>query len=436
MKQMMCLLLTAFFLLGSCEKNNSPVSADENKDILMRLQAIPGVTITEIAASGHFSRVFEASVVQPIDHDNPAGPTFTQKFFVGHVDVQKPVAFETEGYSRDNFRIRELSPLLQCNQITVEHRYNGASKPDPVEWQNLTIRQAANDLHKIVQLLKPIYQEAWVSSGRSKGGMTAVFHRRFYPDDVEATIAFVAPLLFSDDDPRFATYLNTVGDQACRDKIKVFQRNLLLKKDSIAALIPGYVDWVNQNFSTDFMYSISYESVVKHSAIDYPFEFWSSTQHDCASIPDSNASAQVMFDHILETVDILLFYSDYGLDFWEGWYYQAETEIGNYKLATDHIDDLLPPLEVLHGFGNTLQFDPAVMQDVDNWVKSAGERIIFIYGEDDPWSIAQFETGTPSVYKIVNPGTKHETAISDLSADDRNLVTDKLSEWLNIEAID
>ena len=379
--------------------------------------------------------MFEVFLKQPIDHKNPSGQSFKQKIYIGHVDETLPVAFETEGYSRNTVKVRELSKAMKCNQIMVEHRFNGSSKPMTIDWNFLNIKQSADDHHQIVEKLKTIYKGSWVSSGRSKGGMTAIFHRRFYPNDVDATVAFVAPLLFSQDDQRFSTYLNTVGDEPCREKIKTFQRSILLKKDSLAMLLPGYISWINENFNTSFKFSIAAETIIKHSAIDYPFEFWSSTSHSCSEIPTESSNAQTIFDHLVSVVDFILFYTDYGLDFWEGWYYQAQTEIGNYVVSTEHLTDLLGTVDDIYSFGENLVFDPTVMLDIDNWMKTTGDKIILIYGEDDPWSVAQFELSSLDVLKIVNPVTKHETSFSHLNSTNQSLIKQKLSDWLNYSDI-
>ena len=427
-----------FLIIISGCKDETNNSNNDDQDILTRLQNIPGATVLEIPPSAHFSRLFEMYFTQLVDHKNDNGSTFQQKIYVGHVAENLPVVLETEGYSRDNFKMRDLAPAMQCNQITIEHRYNGSSKPNPIDWQYLTIKQAADDVHEIVEKIKKIYSAAWVSSGRSKGGEAAIFHRRFYPDDVDGTVAIVAPLLFSENDQRIEEYLNTVGDAGCRNKIKYFQRNMLINADSIAALFPGYVSWVNDNYGTDFTFLVSYSDIVKYAAIEYPFEFWSSPFHDCSSIPSLSATPQDLFDHLMEVMDIFLFYSDYGIDFWRGWYYQAQTEIGDFKFNTEHLDYLLgdiKDLADLYDFGAGLVFDPMPMQDINNWVQTEGDKIIFIYGENDPWTIAQFEISTLDVLKIINPATKHETSLYDLSPSDKNLIIEKLSDWLDYREI-
>ena len=69
----------------------------------------------------------------------------------------------------------------------------------------------AADEHAIVTALKTIYTGPYLSTGASKGGMTAVFYRRFYPDDVVGTVPYVAPLSFAAPDERYAAFLDSVG---------------------------------------------------------------------------------------------------------------------------------------------------------------------------------------------------------------------------------
>ncbi len=42
--------------------------------------------------------------------------------------------------------------------------------------------------------------------------MTALYYRYYYPDDVDATVAYVAPIMERTDDPRFAAFLGAGGD--------------------------------------------------------------------------------------------------------------------------------------------------------------------------------------------------------------------------------
>lgn len=129
-------------------------------------------------------------------------------------------------------KAKELTTLLNANQVSVEHRYFGESIPDIyktdkkeiLDYAYLNLKQVSADLHHISTLLKNIYKKNWVSTGRSKGGVTTMFYRYFYPNDMDASVQYVGPINQAFDEPRFGPFFNTVGTQSCRDKVNAFQR--------------------------------------------------------------------------------------------------------------------------------------------------------------------------------------------------------------------
>ena len=392
-------------IFAACANDNEPNT--EPLDLLEEIRSIEGVSAIEIETEGHFNRLFEITMEQPIDHNNPDGPVFTQKIFLGHVDEDLPMVFETEGYEREEHRTRELAPLLGYNQLGVEHRYFGESVPNPKEWQYLTIWQAASDHHRIVEAFREIYRGGWVSSGASKGGDAAIFHRRFFPDDVDATVAYVAPLLFQQEDERFLEFYNNSGDAECRTRLQQFQRNILMKIDSIPELFDAYVESVG-DFGDATTFSLDYKDIVYHATrMDYLFEFWSSETESCNSIPGENATAQELLNHFVGVFDVFLFFSDFGVRFWTPYGYQALTELGNYAYDVSYLEDLEMDIPPLVEFNVPTNFDPSAMVDIQSWITSSASEMIFIYGEDDPWTVAAVDhPGSESVLKIVNPGTK------------------------------
>ncbi|WNG31553.1 hypothetical protein F0U62_16010 [Cystobacter fuscus] len=70
------------------------------------------------------------------------------------------------------------------------HLLGGASRPASNDLGLLTVQQAAGDYHRVIGAFKPLYSGHWLTTGGSKGGLAAVFHRAFYPDDVDATVAY------------------------------------------------------------------------------------------------------------------------------------------------------------------------------------------------------------------------------------------------------
>ena len=140
-----------------------------------------------------------------MDHTRPESGSFKQKVLLGHRAAEAPVIAELEGYAIGAVRENELAGLLKGNQLTIEHRFFDSSVPeDGIPWEYLTIKQAAADHHAVIQAIKQhLYPSSkWVSTGISKGGQTTVFHRYFYPDDVDVSVPYVAPLNLEYVDPR------------------------------------------------------------------------------------------------------------------------------------------------------------------------------------------------------------------------------------------
>ena len=58
---------------------------------------------------------------------------------------------QTSGYADEwGDAPTELTTLLASNQVSIEHRYYGTSRPVPTDWSYLTIKQMADDEHDIL----------------------------------------------------------------------------------------------------------------------------------------------------------------------------------------------------------------------------------------------------------------------------------------------
>ena len=155
--------------------------------------------------------------------------------------------------------------MFNSNQICVEHRYFGESWPDSVNWDFLTVANAAADHHAIVELFKKYYSGKWINTGISKGGQTAVYHRTFYPNDVEVTVAYVAQLNFSVEDGRHEPFIKNVpGTAEDRKRIEDFQLRILKNRE---LMIPKLVEYSKQK---DFEYRISMDEVLDYTVLEFP----------------------------------------------------------------------------------------------------------------------------------------------------------------------
>jgi hypothetical protein len=269
------------------------LSNAQDESLLRRLKALPDVMeVIPMKTDTMFRTGYELRVREPLDHANPAGTSFLQSVYVAHVDEARPVLFETEGYSvRGGGRPRELASILRCNQVVVEHRFFGKSAPDSLEWRFLTTKQAADDHHHIATLLKTIYKGKWVSSGASKGGQTALFYRYYYPSDVDASVAYVAPVNLSQEDPRIIKFLRTVGTPQERDRIREFQFACLKRENEILPLMDSLA--VRKELSFSIGQAMAYE----YSVLEFPCAFW---QYGSvvSSIPPSDAPPDTMLYYL------------------------------------------------------------------------------------------------------------------------------------------
>jgi hypothetical protein len=408
------------------------VAALSQPDLLVLLQALPGVTVTETTPPSEFERAFDIYVTQPVDHNAPDGQQFQQYVFLAHSDTAAPMVFAPSGYYAWTTRRQYLTEYLDGNELTVTHRYFDGALPVPTDWQYCTIEQSAADHHRIVELFESIYTGVWVSTGLSKSGKTAVFHRRFYPDDVAATVVGATPFTLDTADPRYGPYMtDVIGTAECRKKIRVFQRTVLRNKAGLLPLLESHITASGLTFPFS-----SAEEMLEMVVLEYPVEFWQITPGDCSAIPDSTATIDAIFAELLAT-DGFDWLSEEWLGSVATAFYQFYTQMGYYSYVTDHLEDLLTTLEDWSyrryaPAGVTLNYDNSIMLDVVNWAQTEGDNIIYFYGANDPHTACAIEdVSATNALKIIQPDANHFVALADL--DQLPLVISTLEEWLGID---
>ena len=80
------------------------------------------IIIEQIEPLGAYTQSFKIFIEQPVDHKNPEGEKFLQKFYLSHLDESLPMVIELDGYNIDKNRPNELAQILKCNKI-VRSRY-------------------------------------------------------------------------------------------------------------------------------------------------------------------------------------------------------------------------------------------------------------------------------------------------------------------------
>ncbi|MBK8110875.1 MAG: hypothetical protein IPK46_11360 [Saprospiraceae bacterium] len=258
---------------------------------------LPDVSFKKLDAPKGYEAAYELMVRQPLDHKNPQGKSFHQKVYLAHRSFEAPTVLITEGYDRPTHRIYELTDLMAANQVQVEHRYFGRSMPDSLNYSYLTLEQATADLHKVNQLLRSLYAKDWISTGISKGGQTTLFYRYFYPNDVDASVPYVAPLNTDLEDRRIYTFLDTVGSDECRNKIFNVQKRLLQNRDECLQKLK----WFSKGAEKSFTY-LSMDQAFEYAVLEYSFSFWQ-WGTSCNELPDEKVSMDSLFTHFLKVSD-------------------------------------------------------------------------------------------------------------------------------------
>ncbi len=409
--------------------------AQELASILERLSEKFHFTYKEMKTDTFFLEKYLIEIEQAVDHNYPDGKTFTQRVFLSHKGMNNPVVFITEGYAanyaEDSYYLHELTSFLNTNQVCVEHRYFGKSIPDSLDWSKLTVYNAATDHHRIVEILKNIYDGKWLSTGISKGGQTSIYFKYFYPDDVDMSVPYVAPLNFSMEDNRVYRFLDNVGDSSCRSRVLNFQLELLQNKN---IYLPAF-----ENLATKkkLHYRMGTEKGFELSVFEYSFSFWQWGAIDCSKIPVEGTPDE-MIKH-LNRVAGIEWVSDKGIAGYQAFFYQALAEIGFYGYDIAPFKEYVsftknPTFNFTTPKGLNVEYNAVIMQDVDFFIRHKAENMLFIYGENDPWSSTAVDlTYSNNCVKIVKPGGSHLTRIRNLPENQKNLALDTLRRWLKKE---
>lgn len=407
-------------------------TAAESK-LLQFLKSIPGAEIKAVDSSA-WEEFYIVMFPQPLDHSQPQGETFKQRIFVGHRGFDRPVVMETEGYGAEwmnGFLIDEPATLLNANQIYVEHRYFGASVPKKMDWKYLTAEQDAGDYHAIRTTFGRIYPGKWITTGVSKGGQTAVAYRVFYPDDVDLTIPYVAPMNYKRLDGRINRHFKTVGTEECRKHIIGLQEYYLKNKKE---LLPLY-----EKMCIKFGYTfkiMDVESAFDYSVLEFPFSFWQYTA-DCKVLPvPSNEDTETMVRFLIRIVNPYWYtesteqFAPANYQFYTqlGYYEYNEWPFRRYLKHKDYPNSAFVPK------GADIKWDGSYIRKLKKFIQSDPDRMIFIYGEADPWgaTAAKIDEDNRSLKMVLKGGT-HGTTIGSLEKDQQEKVYAKMKEWLGVD---
>ncbi|HEX5625422.1 MAG TPA: S28 family serine protease [Saprospiraceae bacterium] len=399
---------------------------DETRITGFLSQQLPGIQIKTLEPRDGFELCMELIIPQYLDHGNTALGVFPQTVLLYHRSFKKPNVLVTEGYHLGD-RMAEATLILDANQISVEHRFFGDSRPEQIDWQLLNHRQAMSDLHRIRKVLGGLYKKSWVATGVSKGGTLSAVYSLSYPDDVDATVSYVAPFVLEQEDPRTIEHYNrSVSTPECRAKVRHFQRAMLGQRTALKALLAELEKRDQVRFMLDL------DKVIDFAAMEYPFSFWQ-WGFGCPEIPAATAGAQEIFEHIEAVVDFNYYDSLTCAQFLPA-YYQFMTEFGYYGFDTTGIGDLLvykhlTNLEFCPKDAD-LRYDGSFMRAMHDKAVRESRNTIYIYGGLDTWTACAIQPSSETnAIKMVKYDGGHRTRLRDFAEGDRQRAYKALRKW-------
>lgn len=411
---------------------SSPLAAQSG--LQEKLKSLPGVTEVKPLESKEFSEKYLTYFTQPLEHAHPEKGSFRQRVIVSHVGFDRPTLIITEGYYGDyglNPRYREeLSKSLDANMVFVEYRYFAESTPEPKDWQYLTAENSADDLHAVREAFRRIYPGKWIATGISKGGQTTLLYRTFYPDDVDISVPYVAPLCYGVEDGRHEPFLRKVSTPEARKKIEDFQLEVLKRK---ATLLPRFEQYCQEK---GYKFRAPVEEIYDFDVLEYSFTIWQ-WGTPVEQIPATTATDDELFRHFITTCEPSYFTTENATT---PFFVQAARELGYYgydirpfkkylsiRSAKGYLHRLMLPDEL-----KDMPFDKTLSRKITKFLKNNDPKMIFIYGENDPWTSAgvTWLKGKKNIRVFIQPGGSHLARIATLPEADREEVMRQIKEWL------
>jgi hypothetical protein len=419
--------------------------------VVAALKSIENVGDLKPFMNEHFGQAYYFNYRQLVDHNDSTKGTFKQQVVLSFVDKDAPTILHTQGYSLSsesnpniiNNRLDSISAphLLSAlsedygekgydlNCVQVEYRYHGFSLPegDRNVFNYLSAEQQSKDLHAIVTDLKKALitgDGKWLSTGSSKGGVTSVqyaYYDEMYGwNDIDVHVPFVAPIMTQVSDIRIGDYMITESSKEALPLLEKAYKKLVDDPDIAQATLDAfYADRTKKGIeiNPDSAYLFTLSGVMNNLFYveSYgDFDTWTKL------IPTENDKPEYyayffMLDNNSQDIyrksanargPLRMRNSPFEM--------QISIDLGNMgdnlswflegKLLSASDKAYLKGL--MEGYKNSkvLDLQVKVLKNLETTTK----KMIFVYGEDDPWTGAAIpDPKNPNVKKYIVPHGSH-----------------------------
>ncbi|MGL5257199.1 MAG: hypothetical protein ACRC76_09175, partial [Proteocatella sp.] len=213
---------------------------------------------------------------------------------------------------------------------------------------------------------------------------------------------------------RHEPFINSVSTKEARQKVQDFQLEALKRK---AILMPSFENHCAKNNLT---FRIPLNEVYDYCVLEYSFSIWQ-WGTPMNNIPNTNVTDEAIFNHLMAICDPSYFAIG-GSN--TSFFVQAARELGYYgydikpfkkylsiQTSKDYLRRLMLPDEL-----RNVSFDKTLSRKIVTFLKKNDPRMIFIYGQNDPWTAAgvTWLKGKKNVHVYIQPNGSHLARISTL----------------------
>jgi hypothetical protein len=463
---MLVAILSCGLLTTSCTSEDNPVtpvdptlseSIDEfwdmpgnagDPEVVAALKSIKNVEDLKPFLNVYLGQCYYFNYNQMVDHNDPSKGTFKQQVVLTFVGKDAPTILHTQGYSltteadpnnvknhldsikaphflwalsKDNGKDKKFD----VNCLQVEYRYLGFSLPegDKDSFTYMTAEQHSKDLHAIVADLKKgliTGSGKWLSTGVSKNGDTSTQYAYFDElngwNDIDVYVPFASPNTIQEEDIRIGTYMLTQSSKEALPALEKAYKKLVDDRAVADATIEAYAK-NGGKFKKDSALLSTVEEVLGNlfqlqSYADY--NTWTKLIPRENDKPETYAkffmlkatSPEVEYKvarargplHKRRTpyeVQNTMEQGGAGFDF--SWFLDGKLLSESDK---KYFKDIMEKCKK----SKTMDLQVNVRKNLETTKK----KLIFVYGEDDPWTGAAIPDPTnPNVKKYIVPHGTH-----------------------------
>ncbi|HEX8115599.1 MAG TPA: hypothetical protein VF516_48070, partial [Kofleriaceae bacterium] len=282
------------------------------------------------------------------------------------------------------------------------------------------------------------------------GGITALAQRRFYPDDVRGTVAYVAPMSFNAPDPRYLDQLAQVGMPTlsdCHAAVRNLASRMLSRRAQMLDLARSDAAQAGHAYTR-----VKLGPAVEAAITGLEWGFWQTAgDGHCDHVPQITDSDDALFQFLKDTSPVSD-YDDEQIGYYAPYYYQSYWQLGIPDYTVPYLTDQMWYGDVDYlGELPTAEpaFDPDAMDDLQEWLESAdtdehdkvtradlGKHLMFIYGRWDPWFAGRVAVGDAGdTVTFIKSHGNHYTKLFTLDAGDQAQAFAYIHRWTGVEPL-